>query len=206
MRPAIRVAFVALFIGGMTLGGARFAAAQNTDEAHELCAQGGGFGAPLSGAGEGSARSVGSDIARLPHFGAVSTSRAADDDGAGSSGSEGGGGGGGGGEGGGEGSFLSDFAHRAARSENEAGAGEAGVGKERANGGLGGSNLGGGAGGCDAPPRKLPATGSSAAQVAYMGAAFVGVGLLLIAGKRRWTRFGGTPQEFDWDSFGPRSV
>ena len=178
MRPALRLAFLAVFVGGTTFALTNHAGAQVTDEEHAECAQGGGFGSPLSGAGESGGRSARAYVTPLAHFGAVISNGAADDDGGGQSG---GSGGGGGGDGGGQsGSFLSDFAHRAARSENPAGKGEG----EGANEGLGASNLGGGAGGCDAPPRRLPVTGAATPQVAYMGAAFVLAGSLLMAGNR----------------------
>ncbi len=69
MRPALRLTFVALFISGMTLGAVNGVGAQNTDEAHAECAQGGGT-APFSGAGEPNTRGISLDTARLAHFGA----------------------------------------------------------------------------------------------------------------------------------------
>src|SRR5687768_9059139 len=102
MKPAARLALVALFIGAGSFGLARDAAAQNTDEAHAECAQGGGV-ATFSGAGEPNVRGIDNSARRprvvgLQSFGIL---RNVDDES--DNGASGGAGGGGGGDGGGSG-------------------------------------------------------------------------------------------------------
>jgi hypothetical protein len=182
MRPSLRLTLIAALAAGFALTFSHGAVAQNTDEAHAQCAQGGGQ-ATFSGAGEPNERGVvvpptvrGFDT--IPHA-------PNNDSGDGSSG--GAGGGGGGDEGGVGGAAIARALGGGGR-DSVAGSGGGG-----AEGGLGGTLLGGGAGGCDrlAAPRRLPVTGSGAVSVGIMGASFVAVGgALLLATRYRGRRLG----------------
>jgi hypothetical protein len=180
MKPPIRFAFIAVFGAALSFIAPRVALAQNTDEAHARCAQGGGP-AFFSGAGEPNVGGIGS----ADHGGNHAFTVSSEDPESGASGGDGGSGGGSSSDGGSGGGSLSAFAHAAANSENAAGAGG-----EGASGGLGGSSAGGGAGGCgpDTAPHRLPATGSSIDHVGFMGTGFVLLGGLLVAATQLWPR------------------
>jgi hypothetical protein len=204
MTSAIRITFIAIFVAGMSFAATHAAIAQNTDDAHALCAQGGGdssssgAGGPNFGGVDGS--DPGGDAANLGSSDSLGDSQGADVDP--ESGASGGAGGGGGGDGGGSGSGNdSSFSHAAG---NDAGPGQGGSGA-----GLGGGDAGGGAGGCGPdipdviPVRRLPITGGPSDRVGFMGAGFVLFGGLLAATRRRLGRRGAsTPDGLVWDAFG----
>jgi hypothetical protein len=197
MRIALTVVF------GVALGfvAPRGALAQNTDDAHVLCAQGGGRES-FSGAGGPND----SGIASADQGGGVTGSvDSAADPGSGASGGDGGSGGGASADGGSGGGSLSSLAHGPTTSGNSADAGGGGAGA-----GLGGSDAGGGAGGCGPDiadvVHRLPVTGSNSGHVGYMGAGFVLLGAFLAASSRLWIRRVATaPDGLVWDAFGPRS-
>jgi len=207
MTPAIRLTFIAAFIAGMSFAASHTAYAQNTDDAHALCAQGGGD-ASFSGAGGPNVGGVDSSSAAadLGSASSLGDSQAADADP--ESGASGGAGGGGGGDGGGAGSGNDSAFQHAGGSDNAAEAGGGGAGA-----GLGGSDLGGGAGGCgpEGPNevvivRRLPVTGSNSGHVGFMGGAFVLLGAFLVATTRRLRRRATmAPDGLVWDAFGTSS-
>jgi hypothetical protein len=206
MKSAIRIAFIATFVAGLSFAVPHAVFAQNTDDAHALCAQGGGdsssSGAGGSDLGAADTSDAGANAASLGSADSLGDSQAADADP--ESGASGGAGGNGGGEGGGLGNGNdATFSHAAS---NDAGSGQGGSGA-----GLGGGDAGGGAGGCgpditEATPvfvRRLPVTGGPSDRVGYMGAGFVLVGLLLAGTKWRLNRRGAaTPDGLVWDAFG----
>lgn len=176
MKPRLRFALVAALIAGSYAITAGPALAQNTDEAHARCAQGGGQKL-FSGAGEPNERGVylsptvrGFDT--IPHA-------PNNDSGHGDSG-------GATGEGGGVGHQAIARALGGGGRDSVAGAGGGG-----GEGGLGGSLEGGGAGGCSeslAPPRRLPATGGGPSSVGIMGGSFVAFGGVLLVATRYFGR------------------
>ncbi len=203
MTRAIRLSFVAVFVVGVSVAASHAAFAQNTDDAHALCAQGGGD-ASFSGAGGPNLGGVdNSSAADLGSASSLGDSQAADGDP--QSGASGGAGGGGGGDGGGSGSGNDAAFQHAGGSDNAAEAGGGGAGA-----GLGGSDNGGGAGGCgpEGPNevvvvRRLPVTGSSSDHVGFMGGAFVLLGAFLVVGTRRLRRRATmAPDGLVWDAFG----
>jgi hypothetical protein len=192
-----------VFVAGMTFAATHSALAQNTDDAHALCAQGGGD-SPLSGAGGPNLNDVGDSAggaaSSLGSADSLGDSQAADADP--ESGSSGGAGGAGGGAGGGSGSGNDSAFSHAPSNDNAAGSGEFGSGA-----GLGGSDAGGGAGGCGPdigePVRRLPVTGGSSDRVGFMGAGFIVLGVTLVATRRRLGRRGASaPDGLVWDAFG----
>jgi hypothetical protein len=202
MTSALRFAFVATFVAGISFAVPHVASAQNVDEAHALCAQGGGDSS-LSGAG-GPNLADGDSAARAAALASADGSgdgqqAEVDPD----SGASGGAGGAGGGDGGGSGAGdvpAVTHAGDTPSSDNAAGAGGIGSG-----GGLGGSAAGGGAGGCGAEGqavvRRLPVTGSNSDRVACMGGAFVACGVALVLARRRLSRRAAGADDFVWDVF-----